>query len=544
MPKVLQFNRDARQSLAKGVHILASAVKGTLGPKGRYVILDRPIGKPLVSNDGITIANEIELSDRFENLGVQLLREAAYQTNELAGDGTTTSTILADAMIQLAQDILQSGVNSVDLTTGLEAAGYQALDFLQSQRFALPTADSLQSVATIAAGNDPKIGGLVSGVMTTLGADGNVVVESRLGPDRVEYRGGMQFDRGYVSHHMVTDPRRMLVELENAALLITDQKITSAAHLLELAKMVHAQDHDLLVVAEDYDANTVSQLVAYTEKTGHIAVAIRAPEFGAWRKLALEDLSIFTGGRFFARDLALSPGDARLSDLGFAEHIRVSKDSTTITGGKGSSEAILGRTDSIREQLEITEQLLERDKLSERLARLSGNTAVVYVGGVTSVEQRERVQRVEDAINAARSALKEGVVIGGGAPYVQASLALKNSENAQDEKIHKGRQLLCQALEAPLRTLAENSGRDPDEVVNRIELSSSVGFNALTGQFQDLKKAQILDSMTSVVQALSNALSVAKLVINTDVLVSDVLDIVDVTDGPARGGGEETFGMN
>ncbi len=542
MPKLLQFKEDARRSLIQGVHILALAVRGTLGPKGHLVVLDRPIGHPLISNDGITIASEIELPDRFENLGALIVREAAFQTNEVAGDGTTTSTILADALIQQAQRALDAGVNAVDLVHGLEQQGGQALDFIRLERLDLPDEGALNAVASLAAG-DRGIGTLAAEALSTLGAQATIVLESHLGQDRMEYRGGMQFDRGYISHHMATDPRSMLCVLENAALLLTDQKITQAGPLLQLARDVQQRGCSLLIIAEDFDPAVTAQLVSASQDSAPSLAAIRAPEFGPWRKAALEDLAIYTGGRFLAQDLALDPARARWEDLGFAEQAIIGQDHTTITGGRGPSDSLAGRIDSIEEQLRQTEQPFERDKLSERLARLSGNTAVIYIGGVTTVEQKERLQRAEDAVNAAKSALRDGVVTGAGTAYVHAARALRTQHppTAADEAACE---ILARALEEPVRTLAENSGRDPEEILSCIAASGPLGFNAMSGRVEDLRALSLYDSVTSVVEALSNALSVAKLIINTDVLVVDLLDNPDATAGPARGGGGERYGMS
>jgi chaperonin GroEL len=543
MPKLLQFDQEARRSLAYGVHILARAVRGTLGPKGRLVVLDRPIGKPVVSNDGISIANEIELPDRFENMGVQLIREAAFQTNEMAGDGTTTSTILADALIQHAQNALDQGVNPVDLTAQLDIWGNQALEMILSQRFALDDSSSLEAVAKIAAGNT-TLGHLVAEALERLGADGHIEIETDFGQDRVLFEGGMQFDRGFISHHLVTDPRSMVIEMDDAALLITDQKIDRPGVLDELVDQASQRGHSILIIAEDFDPAITSHIVSLNERTPYPVAAIRAPEFGPWRKMALEDLAIFTAARFLARDLSLSPDAATWDDLGFASHIRITQDHTAITDGHGSLELIAGRKDAIRDQLAHTEQLFEKDKLSERLTRLAGDTATLYVSGLNTVEQKERAQRAEDAINAAKSALKEGVVLGGGVSYVHAAMALRNvTEHRNTESQRLARDILCQALEEPLRALAENSGVSPDEALEHISLSSSLGLNALNGQYENLRESRILDSVTSVVQALSNALAVAKMVINTTVLVTDTLDAVDSTEGPARGGGGEKLGL-
>ncbi len=542
MPKLLQFKEDARRSLIQGVHVLALAVRGTLGPKGHLVVLDRPIGKPVISNDGITIASEIELPDRFENLGALIVREAAFQTNEVAGDGTTTSTILADALIQQAQRALDAGLNAVDLVHGLEQWGGQALDFIRAERLALPDAGALNAVASLAAG-DSSIGSLAAEALSTLGPQATIVLESHLGKDRMEYQGGMQFDRGYISHHMATDPRSMLCVLENTALLLTDQKISQAGPLLQLARDAQQHGCSLLIIAEDFDPAVTAQLVSASQDSTPSVAAIRAPEFGPWRKAALEDLAIYTGGRFLAKDLALDPAQARWDDLGLAEQAIIGQDHTTITGGRGPSDGLVGRIDSIEEQLRQTEQPFERDKLSERLARLSGNTAVIFIGGVTTVEQKERMQRAEDAVNAAKSALRDGVVTGAGTAYVHAARALR-TQHASTAADEAACEILARALEEPVRTLAENSGRDPEKILSHIASSGTHGFNAMSGSVEELSALSLYDSVTSVAEALSNALSVAKLVINTDVLIVDLLDNPDATAGPARGGGGERYGMS
>ncbi len=541
MPKLLQFQDQARHSLATGVHMLAQAVRGTLGPKARLVILDRPIGRPSVSNDGITIANEIELVDRFENLGVQLAREAAFQTNEVAGDGTTTSILLADALIQQAQIALDRGANPVDYTRHLDNLERTVLEFLHDQRFALEDQEGLQSVAAIAAG-DSTLGGLIAEVLDRLGPDGHVDLECTYEPDHVEYRGGMQFDRGFVSHHLVRDPSRMRIDMHNAAILITDQKMPSGAFLEELVGACNDQGYGLLIIAEDYPAETMGQIVALNEASPQPICAVRAPEFGPWRTLALEDIGIFTGGHCLARDLGLRPTEAKWSALGFAERVVVDPDHFVILDGRGSPEAVRGRQDAIRQQLSQTEQPFEQDKLRERLNRLYGNTAVIYVRGITTVEQKERLHRAEDALNAARNALRDGVVSGGEVTYVRAAQRVRAHASGSDSQTMAAA-ALCAALEEPYRALAENCGVDPDEALHRVYQSRSVGLNALTGEYEDLRRARIFDSVTSVTQAFVNALSVAKMVIHATVLIVDVLDVTDPTVGPARGGGGEQLGM-
>ncbi len=544
MPKLLRFEEEARQSLAQGVHILSLAVRGTLGPKGKLAVMDRLIGKPAVSNDGISIANEIEVLDRFQNMGIQLAREAAFQTNEVAGDGTTTSMILADALIQHAQPALDEGINSVDLTRQLELWGKTVQDIILSQCFALDGQNALEAVARIAAG-DETLGQLVAEILTRLGVESHIELEPHFGPDTIQYHGGMQFDRGYISHHLVTNPKRMTIEMTDVALLFTDQKLSHFGTLDALIEQAVEQGHDVLLIAEDYDEKATAHIVALNESSLRHIAAIRAPEFGPWRKMALEDLAIFTGGRFLARDLSLSPDEAEWTDLGFAGHVVVTQDRITMTDGHGSPDIIQGRQNAIREQLAYTQQPFERDKLEERLTRLAGNTAVLLVGGLNTVEQKERLQRAEDAINAAKHALQDGVVLGGGISYVHAAMKIKDLALASRPDTKEwARQILCRALEEPLRTLAENSGLSPETVLAHIDLESYLGLNALNAQLEDLREARILDSVTSVIQALVNALSIAKMVLTTSVLISDTLDAPDPTQGPARGGGGEALGMH
>ena len=541
---MLRIEEEARHSLAQGVHILSQAVRGTLGPKGKLAVMDRLIGKPVVSNDGISIANEIEVSDRFENMGIQLAREAAFQTNEVAGDGTTTSMILADALVQQAQQALDEGVNAVDLTRQLEMWGKTVQDIISSQCFALDDEAGLEAVARIAAG-DENLGQLIAEIFTRLGAESHTELETYFGPDTIQYHGGMQFDRGYISHHLVTNPTSMTIEMTDVALLITDQKLSHFGAIDALVEQAIERGHDFLIIAEDYDEKAMAHIVALNEASSRSVAAVRAPEFGPWRKMALEDLAIFTGGRFLARDLSLSPDEAQWVDLGFAGHIAIGQDRITMADGHGSQDIIQGRQNAIREQLAHTQQPFERDKLEERLTRLAGNTAVLLVGGLTTVEQKERLQRAEDAINAAKHALQDGVVLGGGVSYVHAAMKLRRLVPAPATDTQEwARQILCRSLEEPLRTLAENSGLSPETVLSQIDSDTTVGLNALSAQLEDLRDAHILDSVTSVIQALANALSVAKMVLTTSVLICDTLDVADPTQGPARGGGEEAFGMN
>jgi chaperonin GroEL len=546
MPKLLQFDQDARRSLASGVHVLAQAVRGTLGPKGRFVVLDRPIGRPVVSNDGVTIASEIELPDRFENMGVQLAREAASQTNEVAGDGTTSSTLLADALVQQSQQALETGVNPVDLCRFLDRLSDQAMSLIAQERFPLTDPESMVAVATLAAG-DSSLGAIIAEAFQRLGVECHIELTAHAGIDHIEYRGGMEFDRGYISHHMVTDPRRMTAELVDAAILITDQKITNSAFVEALADALRESgQRGLLIVAEDYTPDVIARLVTLHDASSFAVAAIRAPEFGPWRKAALEDLAIFTGAKFFARDLDLSPDFAQIADLGHAGHIFLTQDRVTISDGRGLPEAVEGRKSAIREQLEITEQPFERDKLNERLTRLAGNTAVIFVGGHTPIEQKARMGRAEDAINAVRSALKEGTVLGGGVTYIHVAQKLQEHIHTNDDhpSLKVAQRIFCRALEEPLRALAENTGVDPEEAVQQVAAHHTIGLNALTGTYEDFRRSRIFDPLTSVTQALANAVSVAKIVLNTTVLVCDLLDVTDPTTGPARGGGEERFGMD
>ncbi|MCY0879601.1 MAG: chaperonin GroEL [Firmicutes bacterium] len=546
MPKILRFDDEARHALAAGVHILAQAVRGTLGPKGRFVVLDRPIGRPLVTNDGAAIAEEIELPDRFLNMGVQLAREAAAQTNEIAGDGTTTATLLADALVQSAQGALAAGLHPVDLSRHLDTLAQDAKALLAEQRFWLKTADEVRQVACLAAG-DASLGHLIAEAFDRLGSEAHITLDLHTGSDRLQYAGGMQFDRGYVSHHMATDPRRNLAELNDAALLLTDQTLSAGPWFDDLVdSLVQAQIPGLLLVAEDYAAELVSRCITVKDRAPLAVVAVRAPEFGPWRKAALEDLAIFTGGRFFARDLGVSPTEASAAELGRAGRIVVTHDRIMIQDGRGSPEAIEGRKDAIREQLAVTEQPFERDKLTERLNRLAGNSATLWIGGSTPLEQKARMGRAEDALHAVRSALLSGVVLGGGVSLLATAQALRQLPEPpqHNPSLEMAREVFCRALEEPARALAENVGVDPDEALRYLYGHPGHGLNALTGTYEDFRTQCIFDPLVSLTEALANALSVAKLILNTTVLVSDVLDAGDPTEGPARGGGGELLGMN
>lgn len=542
MAKLLQFDDKARTSLSEGVHILAHAVRGTLGPKSRLVVLDRPIGKPAISNDGVSIANEIELGDRFLNMGVQLAREAAFQTNEVAGDGTTTSAILADALVQQAKAAVADGANTADLTRDLDRWGTLARTYLDEQSFAVP-GGSLAPVTCIAAG-DVALGQLVAEVYDRLGAEGHIELEPDFDGDRVEYQDGMQFDRGYISHHLVTNVERMIIEMQNAAILVTDQPFDARWDLSSLVKSAEARGRGLLIVAEDYDAESTAAIVRAHSEGPYPVAAIRAPEFGPWRKLALEDLTIATGAQFLTRDLELGPEEAQAAALGLADSVIVASDRVSIGGGHGSSEAVAGRKQALHSQLQLTEQPFERQKLKERLTRLSGSMAKIYVGGATTVEQRERLQRAEDALYAGVNALRHGVIVGGGVAYLVAAERLALLSNCSDNPSALAQTIFCRSLEEPFRTLAENSGLDPDSALRQADPSSEVGLNAMSGRFENLREAGVLDSLTAVKEALANALSVAKLVLNTTVLVCDTLDGQDATEGPARGGGGERLGMH
>jgi chaperonin GroEL len=543
MPKIMLHDEAARQALGRGVAKLARAVRGTLGPRGMNAIIDRPIGTPIISRDGVSIAAEIELEDPFENMGAQVLREVSKQTNEVAGDGTTTATVLADALVQDGLDRLAAGANPVELVQGLDLAVEQVIDALRRAAKPLDGPDQIRSVAVIAA-NDPVTGGLVAEALARVGADGIVTVDyGSTVETQLDVLEGMAFDRGYLSHHMVTDVEKMLVVLDHPHILMTDQKLQTPEEVAAVLALVAGTGRPLLIVAEEVAPACVVALLAAHDKGGPLVAAIHPPEYGHWRKMMLEDVAIVTGGRVLARDLGGRIDRVELRDLGSARQVRISANQTVVTGGGGAPEAIAARRQQVARQWQAAPENIERDKFKERLAKLSGGTAVILVGGATPVEQKRRLQLVEDAVNATRAAIAEGIVPGGGTALLQAAPALDDLASRTDGSVREGVKLLQRALSRPLFHIAANSGVNGEAVTAQVARSApGMGFDARTGAFVDLVAAGIVDPVRVSTSAVRNAASVAGLVLTTHTLIADKREFSDPTAGPALGGGAERLG--
>jgi chaperonin GroEL len=542
MPKMMLHDDAARQALGRGVAKLARAVRGTLGPKGMNAIIDRPVGTPMVSRDGVSIAAEIELEDPFENMGAQLVREVSMQTNAIAGDGTTTATVLADAIVQLGLARLADGANPVELTQGLEAAVDQAIAALQAAATPLAGTEQLRAVSVIAA-NDPHTGALVSQALETAGATGLVTVEHGTTVETtLDIVDGMSFDRGYISHHMVNDVERMQVVLDNALILMTDQKLQTEAEVAALLALATAERRPLLVIAEEVSPASVISLLAARDRGIQVA-AVHPPEYGHWRKAMLEDLSILVGGRVIARDLGGKLIDIQRRDLGTARQVKINANLTVVTGPAGDPAAIAARRVQVARLLELAPPNIERDKLEERLAKLSGGTVVIQVGGATPVEQRRRAQMIEDAVNAARAALQDGVVAGGGVALLQVAPALSATIDRLAGDARQGALLLQAALAQPLAAIAANCGLDAASVLKRVASSPrGFGLDARTGAFTDIVAAGVIDPVKVTISAVRNAASVATLILTTQTLIAKKPDYADPTAGPALGGGAELLG--
>ncbi len=540
MAKKLLHDAEARRALARGVEQLTKAVESTLGPKGMNAMIDLPVGTPIVSRDGVSIAAEIELPDRFENMGAQVVREVSYQTNEVAGDGTTTATVLANALIQGGIQALENGANAVNLTRGIDQAVAVIVDALKGS--ATPVANgSLKSVASIAAGDD-GIGGMVAEAIERVGADG--IITSDFGvtvENSLSVIEGMSFDRGYVSHHMVTDVERMEAVLDKPYILLTDLKIKQPSELENIRNAVRATDRPLLIVAEEISPEVLMTLLSEDGK-GRILV-VHPPEYGHWRKAMMEDLGILTGGRVIARDLGGRLENVMLDDLGQCEQVKTSGSETIITRGAGDPEAIAARRAQVTRMYHEAPPNIEQDKLKERLAKLTGGTAVIYAGGVTPVEQRRRIQLIDDALSAARAAAEEGIVPGGGTALAQAAPALEALLGQAIGDIGTGVLLVQSVLARPVACIAANAGHDPTAVVERVVQSpAGTGFDATSEDYADMASAGVIDPVRVTYTALQNAASVATLVLTTNTLVGDMSEAPDPTAGPALGGGAEYLG--
>ena len=543
MPKILLHDNEARAALGRGVAKLARAVRGTLGPRGMNAVIDRPIGTPIVSRDGVSIAHEIELEDKFENMGALVLREASRQTNEVAGDGTTTATVLADAMVQQGLAALAAGARPVELVQGLEAAVACVEAALRDAARPLRDEAEARAVATIAS-NEATTGAIVADALARIGADGVLTVEHGSTVATVlEIEEGMTFDRGYLSHHMVTDIERMQAVLDAPDILMTDLKLQTEAEVAAIEALVDQRARPLLIIAEEVAPACVIRLLRRRERGQKPVAAIHPPEYGHWRKAMLEDIAIITGGRVIARDLGGRIEDVCLADFGSARQVRVTADRTVIVAGGGAAEAVAARRQQVHRQLELAPENVERDKLEMRLAKLSGGTAVIFAGGATPVEQKRRAQLIEDAVNATRAAIAEGIVAGGGTALLQAAPAVAPLEGELSPAAWLGAAMLQRALAAPVATIAANAGLDPDAAVRRVASSPpGVGCDARTGQFGDMIAAGVADPVRVSIAAMRNAASVAALILTTDTLIASKPEYTDPTAGPALGGGAEKLG--
>jgi chaperonin GroEL len=540
MPKIMLHDETARAALGRGVAKLAKAVRGTLGPKGMNAIIDRPIGTPIVSRDGVSIASEIELECPFENIGAQVLREVSKQTNEVAGDGTTTATVLADALVQDGLKCLAAGANPVELVEGLEAAVTATIDALKRSATALQGATGLRAVASIAA-NDRALGDMVAEAFERAGNHGIVAVEyGNTVHTTLEVVEGMAFERGYLSHHMVTDIEKMQVVLDHPFILMTDHKIQRSDQLDGVISLIAKSGRPLLIIAEDVAPPVIMQLLARRDQANFKVAAIHPPEFGHWRKAMLEDIAITTGGRVISVELGGQLEKAELSDLGSARQVRISSSKTLITAGAGDPTRIAARRAQVMRQHEAAPENIERDKFQERIAKLSGGTAMILSGGATPVEQKRRTQLIEDAINATRAAIEEGIVPGGGAALLKAAPKLDGLIAGLQGSSRQGALLLQRALSQPLFQIAANAGLNAEAEVAKVRAGSNGhGLDARNGASVDLIGAGIIDPVKVCYSAVRNAASVAGLILTTQTLIAKKPDDYDITAGPARGGGAE-----
>lgn len=523
MAKQIQFGEEARKSLMKGIDQLANTVKITMGPKGRNVVLDKKFGAPLITNDGVTIAKDIELEDPFENMGAQLVKEVATKTNDVAGDGTTTATMLAQAFIQEGLKNLAAGANPMVMRKGMNKAVETAVSAIAEHSKKVDGAADIARVAAVSSGND-EIGKLISEAMEKVSTDGVITVEeSKTAETYSEVVEGMQFDRGYVTPYMVTDTEKMEAVLDDALVLITDKKISVIADLLPILEQIVKMGRKLLIIAEDIEGEALSTLIVNRLRGTFTCVAVKAPGFGDRRKEMLQDIAILTGGTVISDDIGIDLKDAALDMLGQARQVKVNKETTTIVDGAGDSEAIQARVATIRNAIENTTSEFDREKLQERLAKLAGGVAVIKVGAATEVEMKEMKLRIEDALNATRAAVEEGIVAGGGTSYVNAIPAVEKllHEVEGDEKT--GVQIIMRGLEAPVKQIAANAGVDGSVVLDRIKASGKAGygFDAYKEEYCDMIPAGIVDPTKVNRSALQNAASVAAMVLTTESIVAD-----------------------
>ena len=520
MSKEIKFSSDARSAMVRGVDILADTVKVTLGPKGRNVVLEKSFGSPLITNDGVTIAKEIELEDHFENMGAKLVSEVASKTNDIAGDGTTTATVLTQAIVREGIKNVTAGANPIGIRRGIETAVAAAVEALKNNAIPVANKEAIAQVAAVSSRSE-KVGEYISEAMEKVGKDGVITIEESRGMEtELEVVEGMQFDRGYLSQYMVTDSEKMVADLENPYILITDKKISNIQEILPLLESILQSNRPLLIIADDVDGEALPTLVLNKIRGTFNVVAVKAPGFGDRRKAMLEDIAILTGGTVITEDLGLELKDATIEALGQAARVTVDKDSTVIVEGAGNPEAISHRVAVIKSQIETTTSEFDREKLQERLAKLSGGVAVIKVGAATETELKEMKLRIEDALNATRAAVEEGIVAGGGTALVNVIPAVADLELTGDEAT--GRNIVLRALEEPVRQIAHNAGFEGSIVIDRLKNAElGTGFNAATGEWVNMIDQGIIDPVKVSRSALQNAASVASLILTTEAVVAN-----------------------
>ena len=520
MSKEIKFSSDARSAMVRGVDILADTVKVTLGPKGRNVVLEKSFGSPLITNDGVTIAKEIELEDHFENMGAKLVSEVASKTNDIAGDGTTTATVLTQAIVREGIKNVTAGANPIGIRRGIETAVAAAVEALKNNAIPVANKEAIAQVAAVSSRSE-KVGEYISEAMEKVGKDGVITIEESRGMEtELEVVEGMQFDRGYLSQYMVTDSEKMVADLENPYILITDKKISNIQEILPLLESILQSNRPLLIIADDVDGEALPTLVLNKIRGTFNVVAVKAPGFGDRRKAMLEDIAILTGGTVITEDLGLELKDATIEALGQAARVTVDKDSTVIVEGAGNPEAISHRVAVIKSQIETTTSEFDREKLQERLAKLSGGVAVIKVGAATETELKEMKLRIEDALNATRAAVEEGIVAGGGTALVNVIPDVADLELTGDEAT--GRNIVLRALEEPVRQIAHNAGFEGSIVIDRLKNAEvGTGFNAATGEWVNMIDQGIIDPVKVSRSALQNAASVASLILTTEAVVAN-----------------------
>ena len=525
MAKEIKFSEDARSAMLRGVDKLADAVKVTLGPKGRNVVLEKKFGSPLITNDGVTIAKEIELEDAFENMGAKLVAEVASKTNDIAGDGTTTATVLAQAMIREGLKNVTAGANPVGIRKGIEKAVAAAITGLKEISQDIEGKESIAQVASISSG-DEEVGQLIAEAMERVGNDGVITIEESKGfTTELDVVEGMQFDRGYASPYMVTDSEKMEAVLENPYILITDKKITSIQEILPVLEQVVQQGKPLILIAEDVEGEALATLVVNKLRGTFNAVAVKAPGFGDRRKAMLQDIAILTGAEVITEELGLELKTTNITQLGRAAKVVVTKDNTTIVEGAGQTEAITGRVSQIRSQLEDTTSEFDKEKLQERLAKLSGGVAVIKVGAATETELKERKLRIEDALNSTRAAVEEGIVSGGGTALVNVYKKVAELADTEQGDVATGVKIVLRALEEPVRQIANNAGLEGSIIVDRLKREEiGIGFNASNGEWVNMMEAGIVDPTKVTRSALQNAASVAAMLLTTEAVVAEIPD--------------------